>query len=48
MSAHGIGRKTPEDVAKIGEQDLVALSQCLGEKAFFMGDNPTKVIVTFS
>ena len=43
MRAVGIGRKSEEDVVKIGQQDVLALSQCLGKKDFFMGDQPTKV-----
>ncbi len=43
---HGIGRLTQEQVAEIGKEDLRAISNCLGEKKYLMGDNPTKVCTT--
>ena len=41
LSAHGIGRHTVEEVHQIGSADLMAISDFLGEKAFFFGAEPT-------
>lgn len=38
--SHGIGRHSSEDLYKIAEEDLRAVSQLLGNKKFVMGDNP--------
>lgn len=39
----GIGRHTFEEVQEIGRKDLVALSTLLGDKPYFMGDEPTEL-----
>ena len=41
--AHSIGRKTKEQIYQIGKDDVLALSKYLGDKPFFMGDEPTVV-----
>ncbi|XP_068679270.1 failed axon connections homolog [Montipora foliosa] len=38
--AHGIGRHASEDIYKIAERDLKAVSQLLGKKKFVMGRKP--------
>lgn len=39
----GLGRHSHEEVMEMGRKDLKALSLCLGEKPFLMGDKPTEV-----
>ena len=39
----GIGRLSNEQIHKIGEGDLQAISRYLGTKQFFHGDKPTSV-----
>lgn len=39
----GIGRHTPEEVWSIAVHDLTAISSFLGEKTFFMGEEPCEV-----
>lgn len=39
----GIGRHTPEEVWLIAVHDLTAISNYLGDKTFFMGDEPCEV-----
>lgn len=38
LDGHGLGRHTREELYKIAEQDLKAVSDLLGEKAFLLGD----------
>ncbi|KAK3095853.1 hypothetical protein FSP39_020029 [Pinctada imbricata] len=40
---HGIGRHTPDEVWSIAVGDMTAISDFLGEKKFFMGDEPCEV-----
>jgi glutathione S-transferase len=37
----GLGRHSESEVFHLGRQDLLALSDFLGEKPFFLGDEPT-------
>ena len=43
MHGHGIGRHSLEEVYQFGYTDLDAISDYLGEKAFFFGDTLTSV-----
>ena len=38
---HGMGRHKPEEVFKLGMKDLDALSAYLGDKQYFLGEQPT-------
>jgi glutathione S-transferase len=38
---HGMGRHSDEEIVEIGNRDLQALSDFLGNKTFFFGDKPT-------
>lgn len=38
---HGMGRHKPEEVFELGMKDLDALSACLGNKQYFLGEQPT-------
>ncbi len=38
---HGMGRHTAEEIFTLGNQDIDALSACLGDKKYFLGDRPT-------
>lgn len=38
---HGMGRHTAEEIFALGNQDIDALSACLGDKKYFLGDRPT-------
>ncbi|KAL3890845.1 hypothetical protein ACJMK2_003120 [Sinanodonta woodiana] len=40
---HGMGRHSQAEVTQIMKNDLQALSNFLGENAFFMGDKPTEI-----
>ena len=40
---HGTGRHNAEEVFELGMQDIDALSACLGNKKYFLGDNPTSL-----
>lgn len=46
MHGHGMGRHTSEEVHRIGTADLIAISDFLGDKPFFFGDEPTGVDAT--
>ena len=46
MWAHGIGRHSPAEIRSIGESDLRACSQLLGNKIYFMGDKATVIDAT--
>ena len=46
MWGHGIGRHSPENIRKIGEEDLKAFSQFLANKPYFMGDEPSLIDAT--
>ena len=43
IHAVGIGRHTPEEILGLGERSLAALSLMLGDKRYFMGEEPTGV-----
>jgi glutathione S-transferase len=38
---HGMARHTAEEIFALGNQDIDALSACLGDKKYFLGDRPT-------
>jgi glutathione S-transferase len=44
--AQGMGRHTPDEVLGIGKADLQAISDYLGDRPFFMGNDPTLVDAT--
>ena len=41
LHAQGTGRHTREQIYALGNADLQALSDALGDKPFFLGDKPT-------
>nr|XP_022344210.1 failed axon connections homolog [Crassostrea virginica] len=43
---HGIGRHSVEDVWTIAQADIQALSQYLGQKKYFMGEEPAEIDCT--
>lgn len=43
LKAHGIGVHTPEEIEQFGKNDLKVLSDMLGDKPYFFGDEPTLV-----
>lgn len=43
LKAHGIGVHTPEEIEEFGKSDLRVLSDMLGDKPYFFGDEPTEV-----
>lgn len=40
---HGTGRHNAEEIFELGMQDIDALSACLGNKKYFLGDKPTSL-----
>ncbi|XKL63531.1 hypothetical protein PGB90_005895 [Kerria lacca] len=49
LKAHGIGVHTPEEIDQLGKNDLKVLSDMLGDKPYFFGDEPTNLdIVAFA
>lgn len=40
---HGTGRHSAEEIFEFGMQDIDALSDCLGDKNYFLGDKPTSL-----
>jgi glutathione S-transferase len=38
---HGMGRHRPAEIFELGMHDIDALSACLGDKKYFLGDKPT-------
>lgn len=40
IHGHGMGRHKSEEVFELGMKDLDALSACLGNKAYFLGEQP--------
>jgi glutathione S-transferase len=46
LQAHGLGRHTEDEVHRLGKEDLAAVSDFLGTKAFFLGERPTTVDAT--
>jgi glutathione S-transferase len=43
LDGHGMGKHRPEEIYAIGNADLIALSDFLGEKTFFFGSEPTSL-----
>lgn len=41
--AQGIGVHTPEEIIDFGKNDLKVLTDVLGEKPYFFGNDPTTV-----
>ncbi|XP_068211742.1 failed axon connections isoform X3 [Palaemon carinicauda] len=49
VRAHGIGVHKPEEIEEFGHNDLMVLSDLLGDKPFFFGDTPTTLdVVAFA
>ncbi|KAK4304088.1 hypothetical protein Pmani_023950 [Petrolisthes manimaculis] len=49
VRAHGIGVHKPEEIEEFGHNDLTVLSDLLGDKQFFFGDNPSTLdVVAFA
>jgi len=49
VKAHGLGVHTPEEIEQFGKKDLQALSEMLGDKEFFFGDEPAMLdLVVYS
>lgn len=49
VKAHGLGVHTPEEIEQFGKNDLLVLSEMLGDKEFFFGDEPAMLdLVVFS
>ncbi len=46
LKGHGLGRHSSSEVYEIGMADLRALADYLGDKPFFMGEQPTLVDAT--
>jgi glutathione S-transferase len=46
LHAHGIGRHSEKDIQAIGTRSIEAIADYLGEKPFFLGDEPTGVDAT--
>jgi glutathione S-transferase len=43
MGAHGIGRHSEDELDRMALDDLTALSGYLGDKSYFMGDQPSEL-----
>ena len=43
MWGHGMGRHSTDEVYHIGKTDITALADFLGDKPYFMGENPTSL-----
>merc|ERR1711872_717382 len=49
VKAHGLGVHTAEEIEQFGKKDLQALSEMLGDKEFFFGDEPAMLdLVVYS
>lgn len=46
IHGHGTGRHKAEEIFELGMLDIDALSACLGEKKYFLGDQPTTLDAT--
>lgn len=46
LEGHGMGKHSEAEVYEIGSRDLVALSDFLGDKPFFFGEQPTLLDAT--
>lgn len=47
VRATGIGVHTPEEIIQMGKDDLQVLTDMLGDKPFFFGEEPTTVSFSF-
>lgn len=43
LAGHGIGRHSAEEVYEIGKADITGLADFLGDKPYFMGDEPASI-----
>ena len=43
FTGHAVGKMSTDEVLKVAREDLDALSGCLGDRPFFMGERPTTV-----
>jgi glutathione S-transferase len=43
LRGHGIGLHTADEIHAIGQRDITALSDALGEKPYFLGTQPTEI-----
>jgi glutathione S-transferase len=46
MHGHGMGRHSAEEIIAIGQRDITALANYLGDKPFFMGEQPCSLDAT--
>jgi glutathione S-transferase len=46
MQGHGMGRHTREEIHAIGKRDITALADFLGDKPYFMGEQPSSLDAT--
>lgn len=46
LHGHGMGRHSPQEIHGIGMRDIAALSEFLGDKPFFMGEEPSSIDAT--
>ena len=46
LNGHGMGRHTRDEIVAIGRKDLAAAADFLGEKAFFLGAQPSSLDAT--
>lgn len=46
MHGHGIGRHRAQDIVAIGQRDITALADFLGDKPYMMGDSPCTLDAT--
>ncbi|MBM7131819.1 glutathione S-transferase family protein [Dyella mobilis] len=46
MRAHGIGRHSAEEIARLGERSIEAVAQWLGGRRYLMGERPSSVDAT--
>ena len=46
IKGHGIGLHSQEEIFALGREDIIALASFLGDKAYFMGDQPSTLDAT--
>ena len=46
LHGHGMGRHSREEIYAIGQRDITAVADYLGEKKFFLGESPSSVDAT--
>ncbi len=46
LHGHGMGRHSPAEIYAIGCRDIGALADWLGDKAYFLGEQPTSIDAT--